>query len=270
MSQPPKGGESSAGARTSWSGLRRHAPGGNHLGLPGRTLLQSRAGGPPARLPDQLSTPRKCPPNLGLFRCVLHPPALCERLLELATEAGADWSTARVLDPACGGGAFLSPVARRMVASMEGIGPATAQTPPAQLQRLQKKAPVRRGLQFRVQAQEAAIIPPFNPGMDLSGSGPGLSATPHFPRSTRGWTPATPPGTTGDGPATPAHEQGRGRNASEGRRPAGFDTPEKAGNGSITILQAKNSRVEDHYRATRPNQPQFLVPRPAVFDKYKN
>ena len=42
------------------------------------------------------------------------PPALCERLLDNATEAGVDWRSARVLDPACGGGAFLSPVARRM------------------------------------------------------------------------------------------------------------------------------------------------------------
>ena len=43
------------------------------------------------------------------------PPALCERLLDMATEAGVDWKNARVLDPACGGGAFLAPVARRMV-----------------------------------------------------------------------------------------------------------------------------------------------------------
>ena len=42
------------------------------------------------------------------------PPALCERLLDMATEAGVDWRSVRVLDPACGGGAFLSPVARRM------------------------------------------------------------------------------------------------------------------------------------------------------------
>ena len=47
------------------------------------------------------------------------PPALCERLLDMATEAGTDWATARVLDPACGGGAFLAPVARRMAATME-------------------------------------------------------------------------------------------------------------------------------------------------------
>ena len=43
------------------------------------------------------------------------PPALCERLLDMATEAGVDWNSARVLDPACGGGAFLSAVARRML-----------------------------------------------------------------------------------------------------------------------------------------------------------
>ena len=46
------------------------------------------------------------------------PPALCERLLDMATEAGVDWRSARVLDPACGGGAFLSPVARRMTDSL--------------------------------------------------------------------------------------------------------------------------------------------------------
>ena len=48
------------------------------------------------------------------------PPALCERLLDMATEAGTDWATVRVLDPACGGRAFLAPVARRMAAAMEG------------------------------------------------------------------------------------------------------------------------------------------------------
>lgn len=42
------------------------------------------------------------------------PPLLAERLLDQATQAGVDWTTCRVLDPACGGGAFLAPVARRM------------------------------------------------------------------------------------------------------------------------------------------------------------
>ena len=47
------------------------------------------------------------------------PPALCQRLLDLATKAGVDWREARVLDPACGGGAFLSPLAQRMAASLD-------------------------------------------------------------------------------------------------------------------------------------------------------
>ena len=54
------------------------------------------------------------------------PPALCERLLDMATEAGVDWSSARVIDPACGGGAFLAPVARRMAQSLESSGPEVA------------------------------------------------------------------------------------------------------------------------------------------------
>ncbi len=44
------------------------------------------------------------------------PPSLAERLLDLAAGEGVDWSTATVLDPACGGGAFLVPVAARMLA----------------------------------------------------------------------------------------------------------------------------------------------------------
>ncbi len=54
------------------------------------------------------------------------PPALCGRLLDMATEYGTDWATARVLDPACGGGAFLAPVARRMAARLEGRKAETA------------------------------------------------------------------------------------------------------------------------------------------------
>jgi adenine-specific DNA-methyltransferase len=48
------------------------------------------------------------------------PPKLCERLLDMAEDAGIDWRTARIIDPACGGGAFLSPVARRMAESLLG------------------------------------------------------------------------------------------------------------------------------------------------------
>lgn len=51
------------------------------------------------------------------------PPSLCERLLDIVTAGGVEWETARVLDPACGGGAFLSPVAKRMVDSLPGQDP---------------------------------------------------------------------------------------------------------------------------------------------------
>jgi adenine-specific DNA-methyltransferase len=46
------------------------------------------------------------------------PPPLVERLLDSAEAAGVDWETARVLDPACGGGAFVGPVAARMVRAL--------------------------------------------------------------------------------------------------------------------------------------------------------
>ena len=52
------------------------------------------------------------------------PPALAERLLDQATLAGLDWTTCRVLDPACGGGAFLAPVTKRIVATLSHCAPA--------------------------------------------------------------------------------------------------------------------------------------------------
>jgi adenine-specific DNA-methyltransferase len=51
------------------------------------------------------------------------PPALTDRLLDMAQEAGIDWRTARVLDPACGGGAFLLPVATRMHRALADLQP---------------------------------------------------------------------------------------------------------------------------------------------------
>lgn len=42
------------------------------------------------------------------------PPSLSARLLDLADSAGTNWRTCRALDPACGGGAFLGPIASRM------------------------------------------------------------------------------------------------------------------------------------------------------------
>jgi adenine-specific DNA-methyltransferase len=52
------------------------------------------------------------------------PPALTQRLLDLATEGGVDWSTARVLDPASGGGAFILEAASRMRGALQGSEPA--------------------------------------------------------------------------------------------------------------------------------------------------
>jgi adenine-specific DNA-methyltransferase len=48
------------------------------------------------------------------------PPALTQRLLKITESAGVNWQTARVIDPACGGGAFLTPVALKMVKALNG------------------------------------------------------------------------------------------------------------------------------------------------------
>jgi adenine-specific DNA-methyltransferase len=61
------------------------------------------------------------PPDYRSDRGVYYtPPLVVRRLLDAATTAGVDWATCRVLDPACGGGAFLAPVAARMVAALPG------------------------------------------------------------------------------------------------------------------------------------------------------
>jgi len=59
----------------------------------------------PALLPERRRS------EIGAFYT---PPCLSGRLLDLATEAGLDWATARTLDPAAGGGAFLLQAALRM------------------------------------------------------------------------------------------------------------------------------------------------------------
>lgn len=58
-----------------------------------------------AMLPDAVRSER------GVF---FTPPALVERLLDLVEETGVDWTRARVLDPASGGGAFVAPAAVRI------------------------------------------------------------------------------------------------------------------------------------------------------------
>lgn len=59
----------------------------------------------------------------GALGAYYTPPALATRLLDLAEEQGVNWRTARVLDPASGGGAFLLPAAERMVAAFSGVSP---------------------------------------------------------------------------------------------------------------------------------------------------
>lgn len=59
----------------------------------------------------------------GALGAFYTPPALVGRMIALAEEAGIDWAKASVLDPAAGGGAFLLPVAARMVAALEGAEP---------------------------------------------------------------------------------------------------------------------------------------------------
>jgi adenine-specific DNA-methyltransferase len=58
--------------------------------------------------------------TLGAFYT---PPALANRLLDMGEEQGIDWTKARVLDPASGGGAFLLPAAERMIAALPGAEP---------------------------------------------------------------------------------------------------------------------------------------------------
>lgn len=59
-----------------------------------------------AMLPDETRS------RMGVYYT---PPGLARRLLDMASAAGADWRSCRVIDPACGGGAFLAPIASRIV-----------------------------------------------------------------------------------------------------------------------------------------------------------
>lgn len=51
------------------------------------------------------------------------PPALALRLIQMADNAGVDWSVAKILDPACGGGAFLAPICVKIMDEMRGSTP---------------------------------------------------------------------------------------------------------------------------------------------------
>ncbi len=51
------------------------------------------------------------------------PPALTNRLIDTAEKVGVEWKTAKVLDPASGGGAFIAPVALRKVKALKNLSP---------------------------------------------------------------------------------------------------------------------------------------------------
>jgi adenine-specific DNA-methyltransferase len=59
----------------------------------------------------------------GAYGVFYTPPALTARLIDQVTKAGIDWSKCRVLDPACGGGAFLVPIAQRIIIEEKGCSP---------------------------------------------------------------------------------------------------------------------------------------------------
>lgn len=46
------------------------------------------------------------------------PPSLVDHLIRMISEQGFDWQRGKILDPSCGGGAFLSPVALRMFGTL--------------------------------------------------------------------------------------------------------------------------------------------------------
>ena len=91
----------------------------SRLGLALQCLSGARAG----HLVGQLYTtllPGALRKELGAFYT---PPPLVERLLDMVTDAGFDWRTGSVIDPACGGAAFLSAVAPRLANASAGRTP---------------------------------------------------------------------------------------------------------------------------------------------------
>lgn len=65
------------------------------------------------------------PSDLRAKRGIFYtPPILAQRLIEKAEIAGTDWSKAHILDPACGGGAFLVPAVLKVINALKEASPA--------------------------------------------------------------------------------------------------------------------------------------------------
>jgi adenine-specific DNA-methyltransferase len=95
---------STSAPETRYSGLAER------LGSAMDTLSETRAGYLVGRLYTAL-LPDAVRKTLGAFYT---PPPLADRLLELAEASGFDWRRGRIVDPACGGAAFLVPVALKL------------------------------------------------------------------------------------------------------------------------------------------------------------
>ncbi|WP_299821465.1 N-6 DNA methylase [uncultured Jannaschia sp.] len=76
-----------------------------------------------ADLLGQLYSSALRPETRSTFGIFYTPPSLADLTARRATEAGADWSTARILDPACGAGALLLPALRRFVSAVPSSDP---------------------------------------------------------------------------------------------------------------------------------------------------
>lgn len=76
-----------------------------------------------AYLLGTLYTAAMAPADRSLRGAYYTPPALVQRLLATAETEGVQWGAVRVIDPSCGSGAFLVPVAERMAAALKGASP---------------------------------------------------------------------------------------------------------------------------------------------------
>lgn len=63
------------------------------------------------------------PEHRGEYGIFYTPPSLTARLIDQVTAANIDWARCRVLDPACGGGAFLVPIAQRIMDEQKECSP---------------------------------------------------------------------------------------------------------------------------------------------------
>lgn len=108
VSAPGSDGELDAELRAEAAGIGRHC-----AAMEGATAAYLLSTLYTQLLPDDLRSAQ------GMF---FTPPPLVERLLDMAGHAGARWAEHSVVDPAAGGGAFVTPIARRMASALRTRG----------------------------------------------------------------------------------------------------------------------------------------------------